>query len=69
MQVITNSVCLMNNVAVVSAVRDEVQTILCMIDAPAGTSKTFTERVIAARLLSENKLVVIVASTGIAALQ
>ena len=55
--------------AVVSAVRDEIQTI-CVIDAPAGTGKTFTERVIAARLRSGNKLVVIVASTGIiAALQ
>ena len=54
--------------AAVSAVRDEIQAI-CMIDAPAGTGKIFTERVVAARLRSENKFVAIVVSTGIAALQ
>lgn len=40
-----------------------------MIDAPAGTGKTYTEKVIAARLRSEGYIVLIVASTGIAALQ
>lgn len=40
-----------------------------MIDAPAGTGKTYTERVIAARLRGEGYTVLIVASTGIAALQ
>lgn len=40
-----------------------------MIDAPAGTGKTFTEKVIAARLRGQGKVVLIVASTGIAALQ
>ena len=40
-----------------------------MIDAPAGTGKTFTIRAIAAHLRSENRLVLIVASTGIASLQ
>ena len=40
-----------------------------MIDAPAGTGKSHTERVIAARLRGEGYTVLIVASTGIAALQ
>ena len=40
-----------------------------MIDAPAGTGKTYTEKCIASRLRGENKTVLIVASTGIAALQ
>ncbi|CAM9650676.1 unnamed protein product [Pylaiella littoralis] len=40
-----------------------------MIDAPAGTGKTYTEKCIAARLRGEDKTVLIVASTGIAALQ
>lgn len=40
-----------------------------MIDAPAGTGKTFTEKVIAAKLRGDGKTVLIVASTGIAALQ
>ncbi|CAM9389513.1 unnamed protein product [Ectocarpus sp. 4 AP-2014] len=40
-----------------------------MIDAPAGTGKTYTEKCIAARLRGENKTVLIVASTGNAALQ
>lgn len=40
-----------------------------MIDAPAGTGKTYTEKCISARLRGENKTVLIVASTGIAALQ
>lgn len=40
-----------------------------MIDAPAGTGKSHTERVIAARLRGEGYIVLIVASTGIAALQ
>ncbi|CAB1097406.1 unnamed protein product [Ectocarpus sp. CCAP 1310/34] len=40
-----------------------------MIDAPAGTGKTFTEKCLASRLRGEDKVVLIVASTGIAALQ
>lgn len=40
-----------------------------MIDAPAGTGKTYTEKCIAAGLRGENKTILIVASTGIAALQ
>lgn len=40
-----------------------------MIDAPAGTGKSHTERVIAARLRGEGYTVLIVVSTGIAALQ
>lgn len=40
-----------------------------MIDAPAGTGKSHTEKVIAARLRGEGFTVLIVASTGIAALQ
>ena len=40
-----------------------------MIDAPAGTGKTFTEKVIASRLRGEGYTVIAVASTGIAALQ
>ena len=40
-----------------------------MIDAPAGTGKTFTKKCLASRLRGEGKLVLIVASTGIAALQ
>lgn len=40
-----------------------------MVDALAGTGKAFTEKVIAARVRGEGKLVLIVASAGIAALQ
>ena len=40
-----------------------------MVDAPAGTSRTFTEEVIAAHLRGLGKTVMIVASAGIAALQ
>ena len=40
-----------------------------MIDAPAGTGKTYTEKCISARLRGERKTVLIGASTGIAALQ
>lgn len=40
-----------------------------MIDAPAGTGKSHTEKVIAARLRGQGFTVLIVASTGIAALQ
>ena len=40
-----------------------------MIDAPAGTGKTFTEKVIAASLRGDGKTVLAVASTGTAALQ
>lgn len=40
-----------------------------MIDAPAGTGKTYTETVICAHLRSMSKLVLCVASTGIAGLQ
>ncbi|CAM9472450.1 unnamed protein product, partial [Hapterophycus canaliculatus] len=40
-----------------------------MIDAPAGTGKTYTEKCISSRLRGEGKTVLIVASTGIAALQ
>lgn len=40
-----------------------------MIDAPAGTGKPFTEKVIAARLRGQGKIVLIVASTGNAAFQ
>lgn len=39
-----------------------------MIDAPAGTGKTFTERAITANLRASGKLVICAASTGIAAL-
>ncbi|CAM9929568.1 unnamed protein product [Laminaria digitata] len=41
---------------------------LYMIDAPAGTGKTFTECTMAAHLRSQGKLVLCAASTGIAAL-
>lgn len=54
--------------AVVTAVRTK-QPQPFMIDAPAGTGKSHTERVIAARLRGEGYTVLIVASTGIAALQ
>lgn len=40
-----------------------------MIDAPAGTGKTYTEKCLAAKLRGGGKMVLIVASTGIAALQ
>ncbi|CAM9727800.1 unnamed protein product [Ectocarpus sp. 6 AP-2014] len=40
-----------------------------MIDALAGTGKTYTEKCIAARWRGEGKVVLIVASTGVAALQ
>ena len=40
-----------------------------IIDARAGTGKTYTQKCIAARLRGESKVVLIVASTGIAALQ
>lgn len=40
-----------------------------MIDAPAGTGKTYTEKCLAAKLRGEGKTVLIVASTGVAALQ
>ena len=40
-----------------------------MADSPAGTGKTFTEKVIAARLRGNGRVVLTVASTGIAALQ
>ena len=40
-----------------------------MIDAPAGTGKTYTEKCLAAKLRGDGKTVLIVASTGIAALQ
>ena len=40
-----------------------------IIDARAGTGKTYTQKCIAARLRGEGKVVLIVASTGIAALQ
>ena len=40
-----------------------------MADSPAGTGKTFTEKVIAARLRGNGSVVLTVASTGIAALQ
>ena len=40
-----------------------------MIDAPAGTGETYTETVICAHLRSMSKLVLCVASTGIAGLQ
>lgn len=40
-----------------------------MIDAPAGTAKTFTEKVIAAHLRGLGMTVLVVASTGITALQ
>ena len=40
-----------------------------IIDARAGTGKTYTQKCIAARLRGEGKIVLIVASTGIAALQ
>ena len=40
-----------------------------MADSPAGTGKTFTEKVIAARLRGDGRVVPTVASTGIAALQ
>lgn len=42
---------------------------LFMIDAPAGTGKTYTESILCARLRSMSKLVLCVASTGIAGLQ
>lgn len=54
--------------AIVTAVRTK-QPQPFMIDAPAGTGKSHTERVIAARLRGEGYTVLIVASTGIAALQ
>lgn len=54
--------------AVINAVNNN-QPQPFMIDAPAGTGKTFTEKVIAARLRGQGKVVLIVASTGIAALQ
>ena len=54
--------------AVVEAVRHK-QPQPFMIDAPAGTGKSHTERVIAARLRGEGYTVLIVASTGIAAVQ
>lgn len=38
-----------------------------MADSPAGTGKTFTEKVIAARLRGKGRVVLTVASTGIAA--
>ena len=41
---------------------------LYMIDAPAGTGKTFTERTITAHLRSQGKLVLCAAFAGIAAL-
>ena len=53
---------------IVSAVCDENGRPF-MIDAPAGTGKTFTEKVIAAHLRGLGKTVLIVASTGIATLQ
>lgn len=40
-----------------------------MIDAPAGTGKTYSENIICAQLRSAGKLVLCVASTGIAGLQ
>lgn len=40
-----------------------------MIDAPAGTGKTYTGKCLAAKLRGDGKTVLIVASTGIAALQ
>ena len=40
-----------------------------IIDARAGTGKTYTQKCIAARLRGEGKVVLIVGSTGIAALQ
>ena len=40
-----------------------------MADSPAGTGKTFTEKVVAARLRGNGRVVLTVASTGIAALQ
>ena len=40
-----------------------------MADSPAGTRKTFTEKVIAARLRGDGRVVLTIASTGIAALQ
>ena len=40
-----------------------------IIDARAGTGKTYTQKSIAARLRDQHKVVLIVASTGIAALQ
>ncbi len=40
-----------------------------IIDARAGTGKTYTQKCIAARLRGQGKVVLIVASTGIAALQ
>lgn len=40
-----------------------------MIDAPAGTGKTYTEKCLAAKLRGDGKMVLTVASTGIAALQ
>ena len=40
-----------------------------MADSPAGTGKTFTEKVIAARLRGNGRVVLTVTSTGIAALQ
>lgn len=40
-----------------------------MKDAPTGTGKTFTEKVICAELRARGKLVLCVASTGIAAFQ
>ena len=54
--------------AVVEAVRHK-QPQPFMVDAPAGTGESHTERVIAARLRGEGYTVLIVASTGIAALQ
>ncbi|CAB1104684.1 unnamed protein product [Ectocarpus sp. CCAP 1310/34] len=54
--------------AVVDAVRNN-QPQPFMIDAPAGTGKSHTEKVIAARLREGFTAVLIVASTGIAALQ
>ena len=40
-----------------------------MADSPAGTGKIFTEKIIAARLRGNGRVVLTVASTGIAALQ
>lgn len=54
--------------AIIHAVRNK-QPQPFMIDAPAGTGKSHTEKVIAARLRGEGFTVLIVASTGIAALQ
>lgn len=54
--------------SVLQAVRDKKGQPF-MIDAPAGTGKTYTEKCIASRLRAQNKTVLIVASTGIAALQ